>query len=257
MTHKPDVDDIIETVVKRAAFLDRLAAGPITKRDLRDELEVSRSTVYKAVRELEDAGIVEQTGDRCRLTLYGRLLVEQYHLFAETVGDVERHEPLLGALPPDCPMITDVLVGAEYVLAERHAPNRPIGRVEELVRRADSVAAMTPVVIPQYIDLYYEQVVEHGTTADIVLESPVVEHLRSDHGDKFAEAIETGRLAVWETGEALPFGLVVSVDEVLVVVYTEGGELAGLIVNDTDAALDWGREVFHRFRARADHLASP
>lgn len=256
MTRNSDARDVIETVVKRASFLDRLAAGPTTKRDLRDDLDVSRSTVYKAVRELEDAGIVEQTEGGCRLTLFGRLLVEQYQRFAETVGDVERHRSLLGVLPPDCPVITDVLVGAEFVLGERHAPNLPVGRIEDLVRRADRVAAMTPVVIPQYVDLYHEQVVDRDTTADVVLEAPVVEYLRSDHGERFAEAVETGRLAVWETDETLPFGLVYSRDELAVMVYTDSGELSGVIVNDTDAALDWGREVFHRYRARADQLAT-
>lgn len=257
MTQESDVQDVIETVVKRAAFLDRLAAGPTAKRDLRDDLDVSRSTVYKAIRELEDAGIAEQTEEGCRLTLFGRLVVEQYWTFAEAVDDIEPHASLLGVLPPDCPMITGVLVGAEIILTEQHAPYRPVGRIEDVVRNADSVTAMTPVVVPQYVDLFREQIVERDTTAELVLESPVVEYLRSDHGERFAETLETGRLAVWETSETIPFGIVASLDEIAVLVYTENGELAGILVNDTDAALDWGREMFGRFRARTDRLVSP
>lgn len=252
-----DVTDVVETVVKRAAFLDRLTSGPTGKRDLRDDLDVSRSTVYKAMRELEDADLAVETDEGCRLTLFGRLLVEEYVAFIETVTAVERYESLLSVLPPDAPVTTGALVGADRVTAERHAPNRPVGRIEQVVQNADRVFGFSPVVLAQYVDLFHEQVVSEGLDVELVLERPVVEYMQEDHGDLFAEALDTDRLSVWVTDESLPFGLVVGEgdsNEIVVIAYDRGGELRGVIANDTAAALDWSDEVFRAYRSRAEQL---
>lgn len=254
-----DVRDVIEIVVKRASFLDRLASGPTDKRDLRDDLDVSRSTVYKAMRELEDAKLAEEADEGCRLTLFGRLLVEEYGAFGQTVADVRGCESLLSVLPPDAPVTTAALVGADRVVAERHAPNRPVGRIERVVRNADRVVGFSPVVLAQYVNLFHEQVVSEGLVAELVLERPVVEYMWEDHNDLFAEALDTGRLSVWVTDESLPFGLLIGEgdsDEVVVIAYDRGGELRGVIANDTVAALDWSDEVFRAYRSRAEQVDS-
>lgn len=249
-----DVPEVIRMVVKRAELLDRLAEGPVRKRDLRDDLGVSRSTVYKAVRELERANLVEETDAGPRLTLPGRLLADRYRSFAGAVADVVGHGPILDAIPHDATLTTAVLDGGDHVLAERHAPNRPIAHIETMVRGADRVVGLSPVVLPQYVDLFHEQLVSGELTAELVLESPVVEYLRSDHTDRLAEAMATGRLVVWETDATLPFGSVVGEDGLALIVYEESGELRGLFRNDTPAALDWGREVFEQFRADATEI---
>ena len=247
-----DAPEVIRTVVKRADLLDRLAGGPVSKRDLRDDLGVSRSTVYKAVRELESANLVEDTDAGPRLTLAGRLLADRYRSFAGAVADVVGHGPILDAIPNDAPLTTAVLDGGNHVLAERHAPNQPITHIETLVRDVDHVVALSPVVLPQYVDLFHEQVVTGEVTAELVLESSVVEYLRSDHAERVAEATATGRLALWETDATLPYGLVVGEDDGLaLIVYEESGELRGLFCNDTTTARDWGRDVFEQFRADA------
>jgi predicted transcriptional regulator len=249
--------DVIPTVVKRAAFLDRLADGPASKRDLRDELDLSRSTVYKAVRELEESGLAVETDDEVRLTLVGRLLAEEYRGFEARVCAVHDQKSLLSVLPADAPVSTDLVTGAEAVLAERHAPTRPVAYIDELVRSVDYVFGLAPVVLPQYVDLFYEEVVDSGLTADLVLEAPVVEFLWEDHGEKMAEALETGRLSVHQTDETLPFGLIASEDEgIVLIVYDESGELRGVLLNDTEAALDWSERVFRTHWDRTDRADS-
>jgi predicted transcriptional regulator len=257
MSPEPDSEasEVIRLVVKRAELLDRLDETPATKRDLRDDLGVSRSTVYKAVRELESANLTEETEDGPRLTLAGRLVADRYRSFAGAVGDVVSHAPILDAIPHDAPMTTAVLDGGDHVLAERHAPNRPLAHVEEVVQGADDVVGFSPVVLPQYVDLFHEQLVSGELTAELVVESPVAEHRRIDHADRVGEALAAGRLVLWETDASLPSGLVVGGDDGLaLIVYEESGELRGLFGNDTSAAREWGRAVFEAFRDDASEV---
>ena len=145
MSDESNPQETIQTVVKRADALDCLAGGPTCKRDLRDDLGVSRSTVYKAVRELEEQNLVEEDGGTIRLTLYGRLVVNRYRSFAETVEDTTRQRSLLSVLPNDAPVTTDLLVGADAVLADRPAPSRPLDVIEDVVRSAERAIGFAPV----------------------------------------------------------------------------------------------------------------
>ncbi|WP_276282000.1 helix-turn-helix transcriptional regulator [Halorussus caseinilyticus] len=255
MTDDTDLHDVISTVVKRASFLDRLTDGPTSKRDLRDELNLSRSTVYKAVRELETHGLVTESDEGVELTLVGRLLADQYREFEARAAGVYDNESLLSVLPDDAPVTTDLLLGADTVLAERHAPTRPVTYIEALVRNADSVSGVVPVVLPQYVDLFHGELVTDDLTADLVLEDPVVEYLSDEHGERFGEALATGRLSIRRTDETLPFGLIAAEgDGIILIGYEGGGELRGIIRNDTPAALDWGERVFRNYWDEADEV---
>lgn len=253
MSGENELHDTIRTIVKRTAVLETIADGPTSKRDLRDELGVSRSTVYKAVRELESHELAEQTDGGVRLTLLGRLLVEEYQSFVGTAEAVSHQHQVLSVLPPDAPVTTDLLVGAEVVLAERHAPSKPLDYVEDLTRSADALVGLAPSMFRRYNELFYDQLTSGALTAEIVIYRPVVEHLREDFGDRFAESLAIDCYTVWETTESLPFGLVVTEgdhEEVAVVAYDEGRPV-GVVANDTEAALDWGRDVFECYRESA------
>ncbi len=210
--------------------------------------------MYKAVRELEAHHLAEEIEDGVQLTLLGRLLYERYQSFASVADEVRRHAHLLSELPADAPITPDLLNKSDIVLPERHAPNRPVQRVTELVEGAEQVVALAPVALPAYVELFYEQIVDENLTAEFVFEPPVIEYLGTDYGEMLEEAAATGRFTATITDAELPFGLVVSEGErtgVAVIVYAEGGELRGIISNETPEALDWGREVYGYYRSDA------
>ncbi len=255
MSDESDLPEaLISTVVKRAGFLSTLSSGPIPKRHLGEELGVSRSTVYKAVRELHEHELVERTDDGLALTLAGRILEAEYSSFRTTVEDVCQTRQLLSILPSDAELSTAFIDDATTVLAERHAPNYPIRSFEEMVENADLVRGISPVALPQYVELFHDRVIDGTMTAELVLERPVVEYLVTDYGEELTETLESDRLSLWEMDETLPYGLIVvegAHDGISVVVYDERGELRGTITNDTPAAMDWGTDVFESYRERA------
>ncbi len=257
MSENASVGGLISTVTKRAEFLSVLSSEPTPKRDLQDELGVSRSTVYKAVRELREHDLVERTDDGLSLTLAGQMLEAEYTSFRGRVEDVQRTRQLLSILPTDCEIPSTLLDDADVILAERHAPNHPIQYFKRIVSNSDSVRGLSPVALPQYIELFHERSVSNGMPVKLVLEQPVIEYLVTDYSDELREALNAGGLSVWETEATLPFGLVVgegTQDEVGVVVYDARGELRGLIANRTSKAVEWGRDTFESYRNDATHV---
>jgi predicted transcriptional regulator len=247
-------DALISTVVKRAGFLTALSSGPIPKRRLGDELDVSRSTVYKAVRELHEYELVERTEDGLALTLAGRILESEYGAFRTVADDVRRTRELPSILPADSKISTALIEDATVIFAERHAPNHPLQYFEELVENADRVRGISPVALPQYVELFHDRATTDGMTVELVLERPVVEYLVTDYSEQLDEALASEHVSIWELDDTLPFGLIVvegGIDSVGVVVYDDRGELRGLITNDTPAAMAWGKDVFDSYHERS------
>lgn len=252
-----DPDRAVGVLAKRGDLVRLLWDGPRHVRDLQEELDVSRSTAYSAVRELAADGVAERTPDGYRLTSFGELLADEYVAFQERVGALCRAEPLLEALPAPAVVTTDLLDGAEITYANRHAPNRPVHVVEEVVQSATRLRGFSPVILPEYVSLFHDQLVSGALEAELLLERPVVEHLIADYRPPFEEAIATDRLSLRETAESLPFGLVVVEaprEEIAVIVYDEGGELRGVLGNDSDAAIEWARAVYREYREGSDAL---
>lgn len=79
--------DTIEVLLRRGAVVERLSAQPTPKRELVDGLDVSRSTVDRALREIESVGLAECRDDGVTLTLCGRLAVAEFERFGTRLAD--------------------------------------------------------------------------------------------------------------------------------------------------------------------------
>jgi len=75
--------------------------GALRKHELVDELDHSRSTVNRAIDELEAAGLVAGETDGYRTTLTGRLLAQSYRRFLTVAADVDAASETLAPLGPD------------------------------------------------------------------------------------------------------------------------------------------------------------
>lgn len=249
-----DANVVSEVVSQRADVLACLADGQKHNRDLQDDLGISRSTAYKALRELEEHSLVERRDEGFGLTLAGRLAFEQYAQYTDAIEVVCTPGPLLAVLPSDAIDCLSVLRGADVVFAERHAPNLPVRTVADVVRDATALRGISPVLLPLYVELFHDCIVDDGLDARLLLEEPVVEHLFDQYQRAAMAVVETGHTRLWVTDETLPFGLIV-VDEpdpkVVLIVYDNGGGLRGVITNTRADAIEWGCEVWNRYQSNS------
>lgn len=254
-----DLHDAIDVVARRFDFLMALSDGPVHRPVLQSELDVSRSTAYKGIRELEERDLVERVEDGYRASPLGELLIAQYERFRTNVETVCGNGRLLSELPPGSDVSVALLCGAETVHSEPHAPHHPFRTLESMVDGATSVRAMTPVVLPGYGDLFESRPGAGALEAELLLARPVVEWFDRNRWAPLADALRTGTLTVREVDGTLPYGLVVvdaPTPRVGVFVHDERGDLRGAFVNDTDAALAWAGDVWDRFRDRSTPVAA-
>ncbi len=239
--------EIMAVIARRGDVLRTVGAGEVSKRDLVDRLDVSRSTVDRSIRELEALDLIERAASGYRQTLPGRVALEEFERFETRIDGLVRSNPALSELPNDVPFDGSVLDDAEVVLSERHSPHLPITRYCEFVERATSVRSISPAVFPQIAEAYQEAVVERGMDVRFVASDAVIERLVATYADELRQMLATGRLKLRRRNDRIPYGLVVADTptgtRMALLMYAEGGACAYL-VNDSSAAVEWAASQF-------------
>lgn len=245
-----DVHGLLEVVGRRHELVAALEGGPATKPELVEAVGVSRSTVDRAVRELESRGVVERRNGAYRLTLFGVMVLEEFEAFRDRLAGLHRAEPLLASLPRDAPLESVALADAEVVTAARTEPYRPVDRHFELVGRADQTDVIGTALSPQYVSTYRERVVDGGMRLRAALPEDVMARLVTEYDDQLGEMLATGRVRLRELPEPPPFSLAVvrapESTHLGVLVYGPDG-VKGYVRNDSPAAIAWGRTCFERY----------
>ncbi|PSQ24103.1 hypothetical protein BRD04_01840 [Halobacteriales archaeon QS_9_67_17] len=240
-----------EALDTRGPLLTALAAGVGTKRELRDELGVARSTVYKGLRELTTLGLVRETADGYALTASGRLAEQMHTTYRERLELLADAQSVLASLPADAGVPPAFLEDATVATADRHAPERPLTVFESLADEAKDIRSLSPAAVPRFMSDLHESVAA-GAHRGIVVERPAAEALAAEY-DGFDEALASG-LAMYAIDEPLPFGLTVFDDEGAALTTYDDGGVSGLLHSTADGAVAWARGTYESYRERGERL---
>lgn len=242
-------DDGIEAVAdvlrKRAPLLELLADRPRDQRDLRDELDVSRSTVYKSIQRLRETGLVVERDGRYALTGFGRLAWQRHDDYIGRLGRLDAGRRLLETLPDDRQFPPTLFERGHIAVPGRHAPERPLDRLSEIGETADRIRALSPSGMPRFLADIHENVEADEQAARIVVEADAVPRLRSGY-DRFEAATAAPGLDIRRVPEELPYAIVLFDTDELALFGYEEGVLVGAVFSDDRDALSWGEAVFER-----------
>jgi len=249
---------LFQLVNQRYSFLKALDSQIHQKRDLVAELDVSRSTVDRAIRELETAQLVTNRASGYRITLYGRTLLACYESVLDTISHVERAEPLLALLPPDVDFEFSILIDAEVHTSSRPAPHTPTTRIADLVRGASQLKGLVYAhTSPEAMNLFQEQILDVGMTTELIFQKGMYATLKDTYPEIVADLTTSDNFSAFIVTN-LPYGLfLLSMEQrtaVCLIVYDPDQQLHGIIVNDTSQAVTWGKEVFQHYRSQAVSL---
>ena len=248
--------ELLETVFKRAEFLEALDETPAAKRELVDRLDVSRSTVNRGIWDLEQSGLVGYEDGDYRLTVAGRILYERHRRYEASVDAVIGSVGLLELLPLSAPLGIEFLEDADVYVAADPAPSVPVMVLSRIISGSAGVRVLSRShAAPKTMDALREAIDGRGA-AEIVFRDGVYDHVE-DAYNWFADRVTGGDVRAYRTDD-LPYGRIVADHGEQtygsLVVY-DGNSIAGVMVNDTDAAVEWATDVFERYRAAAEPVA--
>jgi predicted transcriptional regulator len=248
-----EVEAVVDLLRKRAPLLELLADGARDQRDLRDELGVSRSTVYKSLQQLRDAGLVAERDGVYALTGFGRLAWQRHDDYLARLRRLDAGRRLLETLPADQQFPPTLFERGRITVPGRHAPERPLDRLSELGGKADHLRVLSPSGMPRFLASIHENVEAGKQTAQIVVESDAIPRLRSGY-DRFDTAVGAEGFELRVISNELPYALVLFDEADVGLFGYEEGVLVGAAFSDDPDALSWGERIFQRTVERSKKI---
>lgn len=253
----PDLPDVLSLLDRRTPILAALRTESRTKRELAEYLDVSRSTIDRAVRELESAGLVTRSGGEVSLTLPGVLALESHEQHAAELAGIDDAFDMLSSYEPDLEISPALFRDADIVAPNRHAPHRPVEALLSMLDGADEISLYATAIMPEYVQAYKESVLD-GATLTCICTERVLSELLTQYENDLTTAAETGRVELHETETALPFSLILAdcgnTTKACLMLYREHA-VAGFIKNDAPDAVDWASHRFDDLLADAQPVS--
>lgn len=236
-------DDLLHLLATRHEMIEPICGGTLDKKAIEESLDVSRPTVDRAFRELEELGLLQSSGTTYELTRFGRLFCDRVDHQLAQIEEMVEFASILSHLPQSASIDERLLAGAEVIQTERHAPLTPISEVGRLVDNADRIKAYTNVILPHYVSFIHRRVLEEGMAATVILSEGVMERAFSEYTDEINALIDHERFSLVKSEESLPYGIIVIDDEIVgVAIRDENNHLRGALVNYSEEAIEWATE---------------
>lgn len=247
-----------ELVAQRANYLSVMMDDSYRKTELTDVLDAPRSTVDRAVRQLEEGGLVKRVNSEFTVTLTGRLAFERYAEYAEFSQNVFQAKAVLNAIEGDSEVPAALLEDASVSMAEAHMPERAVIDVRELVRESPYLHGLAPVALSAFTEWIQELLSEGGHSFEIIASEDVFETLQTAMAGDFEMFQEhSEQFELFVTDVEMPYALWFvepdGVKHVGVTVYNETGAV-GTIVSSNPKAVEWGVEQYEGFKENAEQI---
>lgn len=232
---------LVDVAERRLDFLERLVEEPLRKHELVDALGHSRSTVNRAIDELESAGLVAGETDGYRTTLTGRLLARSYRRFLTVADDVHDASEALAPLGSDVRLEPAALRGAETYRAAAPQPYRPLERLDEVLLDTSDVGIALPTLpYPQLLDRC-RRAAAAGGSVELVVTDRTYQYARERYDDTLAGLARRDGVTV-SVIDDLDVGVLVADGTATLLVFDDDGSLHATAESTAPEAIAWARD---------------
>ncbi len=254
MSERPS-HEIAGIVNRRWDCLDAIVEAPGAKGELVDRLDIPRSTLDDIVRELERSGLVEYVDGEWRATTVGYYAHNSYEQFVgsltglQAVGDVL--EPLSDVRSVGPPML-------DGAVAHEATDPVPDAVIEEFLVRIDEthhIRGFAPRAVSGYANAVPERAADTGTTLEMVMTEDIYDQLSTLYPPSERPDSERELISLFAGPVPYEYGLWIGDNSHAgLMVYTDHG-IRGLIINESDAAVEWATKQYEQVRESATPVA--
>ncbi|MGQ3413707.1 helix-turn-helix transcriptional regulator [Natrinema sp. LN54] len=245
-----DGEKLRDTLRKRTEILRALLNNPQTKSDLTEEVSASRSTIDRAIKNLQDLRCVGLQGGEYHLTSTGKLSLETYENYVDTTDNLSDIHQIINSISGDMSIERDFIKGASKHLADPQVPETALREANELLKSATKLTGLAPLSLPSYPDLLEKEIQENDLEVEIIVEEKVLESLHEVRGESFENFVADDNVDIYTTGRSLPCAVWIMEtpegEHAGTTVYNQGG-VQGVIINDKEAAVQWARETYEKY----------
>ncbi|WP_323174215.1 helix-turn-helix domain-containing protein [Natrialba sp. PRR66] len=237
----------------RIHALQLLAEQPRDRDELIDQLDISRATLSRLLRQFEDRKWVSQDGAQYRTTRFGSAMAEDITQLLDTATTIRHFQGIAQYLPFDELGIEfHQLRGARLTEATTSDPAAPARRVGQLLDSADRTRILKQAIDPNASRPHYEAVIQGQQRTAVILTHEAVDTVNESRTTRqwFQEMI-ANEVPVYRYDGNIPVNLKI-IDETVVLSVTDAnGLFPVLIETEDDEIFSWAVETFESYGDQA------
>jgi len=245
-----DTDEVIQLVKNRYSILKAIQEGILEKRVLTDVLNVSRSTVNRAVQELDNAGMLSVEGTDYQLTAFGTLIQDEYRHFRDTTENITDAKPVLKSIPAVSTPPIHLLQDTTIIESTEFSPEQPWIRVIE--KWADS--ATINLVLPRISRSMVQTLLEHrdqALTVNLWLHKRTFDAFQAEAPCSFETLEQSSTTHIGIIPNQPKYGVgTASHGAVVLFAYGSGGRIRAALISEGRRQYNWGEKQIKEFTKR-------
>lgn len=253
--------EVLTTAIERQSVLSAIADEPHHRKELQEELDISKTTCHRIIRRFDNMGLLRRTERGYTLTELGKVVNTQVHEFESAIRTAYRLGPLAEQYEgTDIDFRFDLFRDATITSPEPGNPYPFIDRTLELFKESNTIRVIdcNPLVPPVYVEQMLEIALETGMQGEfIVTEEIALGNMKQfpELQRKVAESEETsGEYRVYDD---IPFGMALYDDHLDIRVYDEKTGTPTLYADTDDpAALEWAESVYEEYYEKSEPAQS-
>lgn len=241
----------------RVRVLRTVTADRRTRRELREGLSMSRTTLGRILNEFEERGWIRRTEEGYTTTTAADAILTKFVPLLETMEGIHNLGEAIEWLPPPARAVElRHFRDATVTTSTPDNPAAPFDRGLEAIRDADRYRGLTSTAIPSYVEALWEGLQE-GLDFEGIIEASFVETLRDDpqRADPWYEFAD--REATWLYHGRVHINMHLVDDVALIWLGTHDEdelEVYGLLESENPAVLEWAESIYEEYRAESELL---
>lgn len=245
----PEADEVLSLITQRSEFLAVLHKSPMSPQELTSQIDVSRSTVSRALSTLEEHQIVAKESGKYKLTPFGQLAWNTYQDFEYELEHITNAAGFLAHLPNREELFSKKLfTGAEMNYSSTKTPNGAIRELASKISEFESVNILLSVILPIDVELYLEDMANETEDARIVVDKSVCTRLSSEQHSIISTLRESSSCSLYSVTHRIPFCLFLLGDsEIWIRFHDERANILGTLSNDSKEAIERADKIFTRY----------
>lgn len=235
--------------------LTQIAKRPCSHAELRQRLEMHRTTLRRKLNQLEDHHWIEAipAENRYRISPAGQIVIKGVASLLKSLQTASRLGVFQAQLPHEIPLGMDVMDSCEITLRQHRDPYAPATEFLDAIRNTRVLRAMLPTINPHYSDVFIEQAIDGGRSELISITS-TFEMLQTRCPTMFDEEHQLSYMNLFVCDKLRSFGVCLCDETIVITVYDEYMSIKAVVTvpYSCHEVVDWAEQRYESCKRDAD-----
>jgi predicted transcriptional regulator len=241
--------------MKRVDVFEQLNDGVTDKREIEEQLGVSRQTVSRAIDELETVGLIEYDhAEGYATTRLGDLNYDRYVRFAGETAKLSRAKRFLLDAQPPIELDFRIVSGGSISVSRLPDPEELVQEIEATLVGGSHVKIVSPIISRRFVDVFSRKA-DTDDEMDIVFDDGMYPYVSDKYGAELREWLLSENCRIYAVDiDVNAVAAIIDDATVWLGVCDDSGGITTAVTNDEPEAVAWTQRLFETYRSNATRM---